>query len=415
MHWNILLAVLFVAGAETPPADSVPYGVASWPVELGNHRAVVEVDRPAEAILVELPWRRRDLDPDKKAVLVFDAATGKRIANAVAVSVTPARGEIVFQPSAVPGKYYIYYLPLSRPAEESYTQAVYARAQETADEVWRSSAGLTAEAFKKGTWRGLPRGKLVAWEAMDEYDKFTSMERSAARTKSPACSRPIPRPAISCFRRTGSTRSGCGTSFPIAGSMSDCARCSRERRVAASSMRFKSECLPPAGRLRTWPLWPKISGRDPCRGGRFRLPRSAVSTREASTRTAGPFGGRSRSSRARSWPSGSASRCRPMRSPASTKAPSAWARQASRVRGSPYVWKSTRRCWPTPTTASRGATRDSAGWIRRSPGTTSRWPPSRPWWSRAGGSLVWGAIWNWRPAGCPRASAATSPLRSPGS
>jgi len=91
---------------ESPPADLVFYGVASWPAELGNHRAVVQVDRPAEAILVELPWRRRDPDPDKKAVLVFDAATGRRIANAVAVSVTPARGEIVFQPTAAPGKYY---------------------------------------------------------------------------------------------------------------------------------------------------------------------------------------------------------------------------------------------------------------------------------------------------------------------
>jgi hypothetical protein len=141
---------------------------------------VVEVNRPAEAVLVELPWRRRDPDPDKKAIFVFDAATGKRITNAVPVSVIAARGEIVFQPAAVPGKYYVYYMPLSRPAEESYTQAVYARAQETADEAWRSRAGLTAEAIKTGTWRGLPRAKLVAWEAIDEYAQFTSMERSAS-------------------------------------------------------------------------------------------------------------------------------------------------------------------------------------------------------------------------------------------
>lgn len=180
MHWTVLLAVFFAVGAETPPVDVVPYGVDSWPVELGNHRAVVEVDRPAEAILVDLPWRRRDLDPDQKAVLVFDAGTGKRIANAVTVSVTPVRGQVVFQPSAAPGKYYIYYLPLSRPAEESYTQATYARPQETADMAWRSRAGLTVEGIKTAAWRGLPRAKLVAWEALDEFDKFTSMERSAS-------------------------------------------------------------------------------------------------------------------------------------------------------------------------------------------------------------------------------------------
>jgi hypothetical protein len=179
MHLILVLSVISAAGSETPRAESVPYGVASWPAQLGNHRAVVEVERPAKAILVELPWRRRDSEPEKKAVLVFDAATGKRITNAVAASMTQARGEIVFQPSAGPGKYYVYYMPLSRPAEESYGQAEYARPQETADAAWRSSEGLTAEALKTGAWRGLPRGKLLGWESRDEYDKFTSMERSA--------------------------------------------------------------------------------------------------------------------------------------------------------------------------------------------------------------------------------------------
>ena len=180
MQWSVLFAMLLAAGPETPPADAVPYGVASWPVELGNHRAVVQVDQSAEAIVLELPWRRRDRDPDKKAVLVFDAATGERIANAVALRVTPARGEIVFQPATAPGKYYIYYMPLTSPAQESYPQAVYARPQDTASEAWRFRAGLTAESVKKEAWRGLPRGRLVAWEAAGEYDKFTPMERSAS-------------------------------------------------------------------------------------------------------------------------------------------------------------------------------------------------------------------------------------------
>jgi hypothetical protein len=34
--------------------------------------------------------------------------------------------------------------------------------------------------LKKGNWRNLPRAQLVAFEAVDEYDKFTAMERSAS-------------------------------------------------------------------------------------------------------------------------------------------------------------------------------------------------------------------------------------------
>jgi len=98
MHSIITLAIFVAVGAETTGSDGLPYGVGSWPAELGNHRAVVQVDRPGEAVRLELPWRRRDLEPSQKGVLVYDAATGKRIDNAVAVSVTAARGEIVFQP-----------------------------------------------------------------------------------------------------------------------------------------------------------------------------------------------------------------------------------------------------------------------------------------------------------------------------
>ena len=34
--------------------------------------------------------------------------------------------------------------------------------------------------MKKGDWRNLPRAQLVGFEAVDEYDKFTAMERSAS-------------------------------------------------------------------------------------------------------------------------------------------------------------------------------------------------------------------------------------------
>lgn len=180
MQWDILVALLLAGAPGNPPVDAVPYGVASWPSQLGNHRAVVEVDRGAEAVLVELPWRRRDPNPEQKAVLVFEAATGKRVVNAITAGITAARGEIVFQPSAGPGRYYLYYMPLSRPAEESYTQAVYARPQDAVDVNWRSRAGLTEEAIKAAKCRDLPQGKLVAWEAIDEYDKFNPMDRSAS-------------------------------------------------------------------------------------------------------------------------------------------------------------------------------------------------------------------------------------------
>jgi len=180
MHWIIPFVLSAVMGADTTGPDAVAYGVAKWANGLGSHRVVVQVDVSGEAVWVEIPWRRRDGQPEQKAVLIFDAATGKQVANAVVVSVTAARGEIVFQPTSGAGKYYVYYLPTSQPGTGYFPQAAYARPQDTADKAWRARLGLTEEDLKKGDWRKLPRAQLVAFQTVHEYDKFTAMERSAS-------------------------------------------------------------------------------------------------------------------------------------------------------------------------------------------------------------------------------------------
>lgn len=77
---------------------------------LGNHRVVVFVEKPADAVLATIEWRRRDLNPEDKNLIVVDATTGKRITNVCRFAVNRERGEVVFQPQTVPGEYYIYYL-----------------------------------------------------------------------------------------------------------------------------------------------------------------------------------------------------------------------------------------------------------------------------------------------------------------
>ena len=71
--------------------------------------------------MVNEPCRRCGLGPfalatprcgaRRKAVLVFDASTGKRVNDVVIASVTPACGDIIFRPVTAAGKYYVYYLP----------------------------------------------------------------------------------------------------------------------------------------------------------------------------------------------------------------------------------------------------------------------------------------------------------------
>ena len=52
---------------------------AFWPEAMGNHRVRVKVLESGDAVKVHIPWRRRDKNPQEKAVLAVDAATGKEI------------------------------------------------------------------------------------------------------------------------------------------------------------------------------------------------------------------------------------------------------------------------------------------------------------------------------------------------
>jgi len=163
-------------------AQPVAYGIGSWKTEgLGNHRAVVEVAAPAEAVRVHLPWRRRDLDPEKKAVLVCNAA-GDRVQNAVAPVVTREYGDLVFEPVSGAGTYHVYYLPHATSGLSYFPTVQYAPPEPTADAAWLERNGLTGG---EG-WRQTPEATLVRFEACSEFHRFDPMEVIATREETDA-------------------------------------------------------------------------------------------------------------------------------------------------------------------------------------------------------------------------------------
>ncbi len=101
MLWVALSVSLVPAWAgelQVIDAETVPYGVTGsrFPSGLGNHRARVQVFQKADAVRAHIPWRRRDLEPEKKNVLVVNAA-GKTVPNRVVAVVNRESGDVVFQ------------------------------------------------------------------------------------------------------------------------------------------------------------------------------------------------------------------------------------------------------------------------------------------------------------------------------
>lgn len=160
--------------------DGIPFVVADsmWQADQhGNHRAVVQVDgaQSRNAVQVRLPWRRPDLRPETKKVVVVDARSGKEIRNVRVSDFSAESATVAFEPVAGDGLYYVYYLPYKY--RKGWDDARYGSPWNDylppvyeADENWKNS--LTGE---------IRSAKVVRFESRSRFDAFTPMGLAATR------------------------------------------------------------------------------------------------------------------------------------------------------------------------------------------------------------------------------------------
>ena len=157
--------------AQEKPNPSL-YGTGTWDADsLGNHRVVVSVEKPGDAVLATLDWRRRDVNPEGKNLIVVDAKTGKRVTNVTRFTVNREKGEIVFQPQTVPGEYYVYYLKNVMSGSKYYPTVTYPAFEQTASEEWLKSNKLTGKKAPQ-----LQKATVEQYQAINEFNSFYPME-----------------------------------------------------------------------------------------------------------------------------------------------------------------------------------------------------------------------------------------------
>src|SRR5437016_4566127 len=95
---------LLLASLQSAALGAIGYGVADkpWDESLGSQRAVVQVlagaGAGAGAVRVQIPWRRRDAEPAKKAIILVDATTNKPVRNFARAHINREAGTILFVP-----------------------------------------------------------------------------------------------------------------------------------------------------------------------------------------------------------------------------------------------------------------------------------------------------------------------------
>ncbi len=145
--------------------SELPYRVPKtpWAESFGNHRAVIQVNKAAEKVLLNFTWRRHDPEPENKRFIIVEAVSGDTIPIIERIRTDGEKCELVFGPVKNPGVFHFYYL--SYQVQTGYgfyygnyhEPEAYEKGKEMSDK-----AGIEAD--------------IVAVEARTEFDSFYPME-----------------------------------------------------------------------------------------------------------------------------------------------------------------------------------------------------------------------------------------------
>ena len=171
----LLACALFVAGAAMAQPQTLADGVQlRWNADqYGNHHYTVAVARPAAAVLATIPWRRRDRHPERVATLVV-GPDGKTVDNVVRERIDQAEGVLAFEAKQA-GTYAIYYQPYRSSGSRNYPTVSYRAPADTADTAWVKKNQLD----DPRRVAKLPPARVTGYQAVDDFDAYTDMERTA--------------------------------------------------------------------------------------------------------------------------------------------------------------------------------------------------------------------------------------------
>lgn len=152
------------------PKYTVP--IKPWPESFGNHRAVIEVPKASQLVVLDLYWRRHDQDPQKRLFLIIDAVTGDTIQNIYRYSVTNERCRLAFGPVKKAGTYYFYYLPYVVQTDWGFYNKEYPGPEKSLSAQWVNTSGVG----DMSRYKTFPEAKVVEYQSRSAFDSFYPME-----------------------------------------------------------------------------------------------------------------------------------------------------------------------------------------------------------------------------------------------
>ena len=137
----------------------------------------------ADAVWAHLECVGATSIPAGKQILVVDAATGKTIANVARVDINRSRAIFIFQPVSGPGRISNLLSSLCRRRSSNYPKVTYPPPTSDTYLGWLRDhhAQTPQEAIAHRSQ--FATADLVAFQSVDDFDRFTSMESIATKTE----------------------------------------------------------------------------------------------------------------------------------------------------------------------------------------------------------------------------------------
>ena len=171
-------AIIFLFAGFAAYAQKIAYTncKSCWAADsLGNHRVVLTFNGAGKAAKAIIPWRRRDMDPQDKRIIIQDAKTGQKITNVKVGTINRESGELIFEPTSGKGIYYVYYMPYKNEGRSNYPQGVYLKPENTASAAWLG-----------GLSKNIPQASVKAFQSIDAFNSFYPMEVIATKAETDA-------------------------------------------------------------------------------------------------------------------------------------------------------------------------------------------------------------------------------------
>ncbi|MFC2124684.1 glycoside hydrolase domain-containing protein [Bacteroidota bacterium] len=168
--WYFLIGVTFSCATRD---SQIQYTTAQepWPEGLGSQRAVLQIREPAEAVYLNLLWRRHDLNPQDRRFIIVNEASEDTVENVYRIHVDNEKCEIAFGP-VKPGRFYFYYLPYKPDPDWGFFKYGYLTRENEPDEQWVNRNGLTDSA----TISRLSEARCSEIQSRTTFNSFYPME-----------------------------------------------------------------------------------------------------------------------------------------------------------------------------------------------------------------------------------------------